>query len=207
MNPRRRRSALVIACGLLVACSPILNHLSVSHEIPAGTSIGGPIFLRPPGGAVNPVFQRYAAIAYDALAPHGLTRSPESRACFVGILSFAIKGGPQKTTLPLPEKVGGGFCRQTGVIDSANGSAYSYRPTPFSPPIFSTHGVYTTVGIYRKSVALQILDRRSGAVVWEGRNYSEGRLDTLDSAVPRLIRALLRDFPGRPGRTRVFPSL
>ncbi len=49
---------------------------------------------------------------------------------------------------------------------------------------------------------LKMVDRKSGNIIWERRNQSTGQSGEISMVLPKMIEALLKDFPGESGVTK-----
>ena len=171
-----------------------VTRFHLGQPIPSDT-----IELQPgPGGDANGLeFRSQAAIVAADLNNVGL-HPAEGRGTsgYIGILNVGQSSqvGPPRQS---PFSVGiGGF---TGGSNGGIGGS-----------------VQVPIGNARSSVvltnmlALQIRRRSENTMVWEGRAIEQapsGSGATLTAAVPRLSRALLKDFPGPSGQTvRVKPA-
>lgn len=152
----------------------------------------------PPGIDGNSLeFRSQAAIVAADLATHGLTvPARPGISGYIGVMR-AEQTSQVGQAKPSPFSIGiGGF---TGGSGGGVGG-----------------GVQVPVGGARNnlirvnSLALQIRRRSENTMIWEGRAIEElpsGAEAGVTAALPRLSRALLKDFPGPSGQTvRVTPT-
>jgi hypothetical protein len=139
-------------------------------------------------------FRNHAAVVANDLAVHGF-RAPERPGVsgYIGVLraeqsSQFLQGNSSRATVGIGGATGGSNFRVGGNMQV---------------PVGGRDNVVRV-----NTLSLQMRRRSESTTVWEGRAVEQAAGNaTLTSAVPRLSRAMLKDFPGPSGQTvRVQPT-
>lgn len=149
----------------------------------------------PPGVDPNGLeFRNHAAVVANDLAVHGF-RPPERPGVsgYIGVLraeqsSQFRQGNSSRATVGIGGATGGSNFRMGGNVQV---------------PVGGRDNV-----VQVNALSLQMRRRSESTTVWEGRAVEQAPANaTLTAAVPRLSRAMLKDFPGPSGQTvRVQPT-
>jgi hypothetical protein len=199
---------------LLIAfssCStpPIHSNVTTFHPLPPKATISGKIFIVPAKGIPPSLeFQSYASHIYSTLESKSFVRASSIQdADYIGVFFYGIDGGRDYiSSIPIFGQTGGGTTFHTGSIYGSGGSA-SYSGSSFTPATFGVTGVSTQSGVlFTRIAALTISQRSSSSVIWQGRNMSSGSSGEIAQVLPTMIQALLKDFPGTSGKTRLIVS-
>ncbi len=189
----------VSASCLLAGCAlPIESDVTSFHSFGASTSPRGSIAIIPAEGIADGLeFRNYARLVHSWLQKKGLTpASSISTADYVGTFGYTIDSGRQAiVSSPIFGQTGGGTALTTGTFGYA---------TTYSPATFGVVGSRTdSAMLFTRVAQLTIKDRKTGRVVWEGRNQSVGGMGEIAGVLPTMIRAMLQDFPNESGRTKL----
>ena len=200
--------AVITILGIfLTACGVLESKVTSFHSLPAKSTINGSILIVP-GKGVSPSleFQSYAARIYSELAKSGFTAATTtSKADYVGVFTYGIDSGRDYVySTPIFGQTGGGTTFHSGSIYGTGGSA-SYTGSSYTPATFGITGTKTDSGVRFTRVAELSISRQSDSkLVWQGRNVSSGSSGEIAQVLPTMIHALLKDFPGKSGKTRLI---
>jgi hypothetical protein len=190
----------MIACVLLVAgCAapPIVSEVTAFHTLAPNEATQGSIAIVPAAGVPDGIeFRTYAAQIHQWLRPKGLVpASSTANADYIGTFAFSIDGGTrQAVSRPIYGQTGGGAAFTTGSFGTA---------TTYVPPTFGAVGsVSGVVSTFNRRADLEIRKRKTGEIVWTGRNLSWGSTGEIAAVLPTMIQAMLKDFPNESGKTK-----
>jgi Domain of unknown function (DUF4136) len=185
----RRFGILGTALIALSACTTTMPPIDVTRFSRAGDVVRGPVAAIP-DSAPTLEQRRHESVVGQQLTRLGFAARDATTARYVyavDVTRDSHAAAPQRA--PVTIGIGGGAGGYGGGI-----------------------GVGASFGLGRQSrdrivtrLAVRLVDKASGQVVWEGR--AEGLSDprAQDSDVGRLAAALFRDFPGESGRTISVP--
>jgi len=195
----------VAVATILTACAVVQSNVTAFHAIPASSTISGKILIIPGKGiAPSLEFQSYAARIYSLLAVHGFTpAASEGQADYIGIFTYGIDSGRDRIySTPIFGQTGGGTTFHSGSVYGSGGSA-SYTGSSYTPATFGITGSRTESGMRFSRVAeFSIFSRVDSKLLWQGRSVSSGSSGEIAQVLPTMIKALLKDFPGKSGKTR-----
>jgi hypothetical protein len=193
-----RRLAALVTSLLVVGCAlPIGSDVTSFHSLGASSSLRGSIAIVPAQGIPDGLeFRSYAGLVLGWLQKKGLTpASSVGAADYIGTFGYSIDTGREEiSSTPIVGQTGGGTAFTTGTYGSA---------TTYSTPTFGVVGSRTSsVTNYTRVAQLTIRDRKTGRVVWEGRNRSTGSIGEIAGVLPTMIKAMLQEFPNESGKTK-----
>jgi hypothetical protein len=204
---RLRICNLLIAISLcsLCGCMVLESDVTSFHNFGTQSSPSGSIWIIPAEGMPESLeFSAAATRVYSFLQPKGLVRAKSAASAdYVGKLAYGMEGA-STSSMPIFGRTGGGTALSSGTIYSSRGSA-SYIGSSSSPASFGIVGAMPLTQ-HMRLLTLVIANRRTGEIVWEGRNRSKGSSGEIAKVLPRMIEAMLKDFPNESGKTR-FVSL
>jgi hypothetical protein len=192
-------AAVVAGCALfcVTARASVRSDVTAFHNLSAQKPLTGSVYIQPGEGAERGLeFQSYAQEAAKGFARHGLTQAPSAKAAdYTATLSYSISSGEEILHSPP---------NPNSVIHGSVGSA-KYASSPMAPPIYGIAGYHSSgvVTIYKRVASIKLTDRRKGQEIWLCRATSSGHRQEIAEVLPAMIRSILQDFPGQPGKTQV----
>jgi len=197
-------AVLVAGCAINTRVD---SNVTAFHSFPPSTTPTGTIAIVPDDKIpANLEFQTYAARISSLLAAKGLTQSDNHESAdFIGIFRYGIDSGRSEMhAVPVFGQTGGGTTFTTGNVYAGNQNA-SFSASSFTPPTYGVTGAASETSIvYTRIAELTIKSRKTGKIVWQGRNRSLGSSPEIAFVMPTMIDALLTDFPGKSGRSRLI---
>lgn len=203
---------------------PVESNVTSFHSISPTRGLRGTISIIPAKGLSDGLeFRSYATSALAWLKAKDLQPATSSgKADYVGTLSYVIDGGRQElvSTPIYGGGGGGGSSYSVGAVGtrlvtantySGGGSSFTtgrIGNQPFtaigssSPSVDYVGSQTDSVSIFTRKVELIIKERTTGRTVWIGRNQSEGAYGEIAAVMPRMLQAMLQNFPNESGKTK-----
>lgn len=182
-----QRRLPLIALLLVGGCATIPGPVEVTR-FAAGGNVARAAVVAAPGSAPTLEQKSYEDAVGRALARLGFVGDSPARYTFSVDVSRDSRAAPRRRS-PVTIGIGGG----TGGYGSGVGLGASFG--------LGGNRARDTV-VTRLSV--QLRERATGRVVWEGRAQGETS-ENGGASIDRLAAALFRDFPGESGRTISVP--
>lgn len=224
MNPKTILSLSVVGTFILSGCitMPVESNVTSFHTISSPEGLRGTISIVPADSISDGLeFRSYASHALGWLNAKGLQAAPTpKKADYVGVLSYGIDSGRQELVSTPIYGGGGGSSYSVGAVGtqlvsantySAGGSSFTTgrignQPFTAIGSSSSSSGIVgsqtDSVTMFTRKVELSIKDRKTGRVVWIGRNQSEGTTGEIAKVLPNMLKAMLKDFPNESGKTK-----
>lgn len=199
--------AFTAAVALLLsgcASTRLESNVTTFHSFSAAGVLKGTMAIIPAKNIPDGLeFQSYAARINSLLALKGLSPASSANADFIGTFGYGIDSGRSELfSRPIFGQTGGGTTFTTGSVYSGGQSA-GYSASSFTPATFGVTGTANETGVtYTRIAELTIKSRKTGQIIWQGRNRSSGSSGEIAQVLPTMIDALLKDFPGQSGKTR-----
>jgi hypothetical protein len=182
MMTRNLLSAAALGVALCAGTAVYAKPVQVTRFAATGEIVRGP--AAPAAAAVSLEQSTYDAAVSRELAQAGFAAEGTARYTYTAEVTKDVRRDPIRRS-PVTIGIGGG----TGGYGGGFGIGGSFG-------IGSSRGRDTTM----ITLFVQLRDRASGKVVWEGRAQTDSTAPG-GERIERLAAALFRDFPGQTGRT------
>ncbi|SDT87287.1 protein of unknown function [Verrucomicrobium sp. GAS474] len=204
LSPLLVAVTVAAASLLLGGCGTLVSNVTTFHNLPEHAALSGSVYVRTSGGGSDLETESYRTRVYAALGRIGLARTENAKgADYSAVLSYSIDEGKKFTfSQPIYAPVWEPTYHPR-LIPTRHG--YVYVNDFYPEPVYDVVGYQQGTGIaYTRTATLKLVRAKSGATVWEGRNRSTGPEGEISAVLPGMIDAMVRDFPGTSGKTRVI---
>jgi Domain of unknown function (DUF4136) len=194
-----------VLLAMLSGCALLRSQVAVFHHLPkdlSGTSYVMIPFKEQEGSLQH---KAYEEVVRQELNAKGFRETTVDRAQTVVFLAYGIDTGRRvHSSYPIIGQTGATTC---STFDGTPHQSYGCRDS--SP--WPTYGVVgtreTSETQYTRVLRLDIVDKQALAEgnikkLYEGKVMSRGFSDQLVQVLPKMIKALFEDFPGKSGSTR-----
>ena len=154
-------------------------------------------------------WRTYKPIFEKQFQQKGFIISAENYADYVAYVTYGI-GGPQTTShvgsMPIYGSTGGGTTYHSGTVSTMSGSYGSYSGSSYSMPTYGIVGSSTysyTKTNYTRTVAINLVDRKSGEKVYESKATSTGSCGMLSEVMDEIAETIFKKFPKGSGTVTV----
>ena len=207
MTLPRFLSAFALVAGALVlgGCGTLVSNVTTYHSLSSGATLSGSVAVDIDGSGSGLEKESYAARVQGDLGHAGLVPAGSRKtADYVASLSYSIDSGRSYTfTQPVyapdwNQPYFGGYWVATRHGPRYVGAFYT-------APVYDVVGYTTGTAVtYTRTANLKLVRAKTGKTVWEGRNKSGGPENDIGAVLPGMIDAMLKDFPGPSGKTRMI---
>jgi hypothetical protein len=207
MKLPRLLSGLALLGGalLLGGCGTLVSNVTTFHDLPDGATLSGSVQVDVSGNGSEMEKQSYASRVQSDLGREGLVPAASRKgADYVATLGYSIDSG---RTYTFTEPVYAPDWNQPyfGGYWVATRHGPRYVSAFYTAPVYNVVGYKTGTAVtYTRTASLKLVRTKTGKTIWEGRNRSGGPENDISAVLPGMIDAMLRDFPGPNGKTRVI---
>lgn len=191
------RSIKMIIAGLMAlslsAClTSFRSDVTSFHKLPAGKGEKVSIVPIDPKKVKSLEFAAYAAHVGKELSKLGYVPSEDAKPDLIVGLDYSINDGREKIIVT-------SGLSSNHYWNSWSGFGFWHRYDPFYNRNFDDDRLRAKT-VYKSMLNLEIR-QTDGKKLYEGRAESEGRENSMPVVVPKLVKAIFVNFPGKSGTT------